>query len=118
VGFVQDLHMLTQGVFGKIGNWVMLPTSKLNSNDSQVSGASIFLLPLQERVTPALFKNFMIRFSGCGGWFFDMHLNILFYFILTQLNQQLYQKNTSIFFRYSSEYSEGESIICRSYVSM
>jgi hypothetical protein len=38
---------------------VMLPTSKLNSSDSQVSGAGIFLLPLQERVTPALFKNVM-----------------------------------------------------------
>jgi hypothetical protein len=38
---------------------LMLPTSKLNSSDSQVSGANIFLLPLQERVTPALFKNVM-----------------------------------------------------------
>jgi hypothetical protein len=35
----------------------MLPTSKLNSSDFQVSRAGIFLLPLQERVTPALFKN-------------------------------------------------------------
>jgi hypothetical protein len=40
---------------------VMLPTSKLNSSDFQVSRASIFLLPLQERVTPALFKNVMIQ---------------------------------------------------------
>jgi hypothetical protein len=38
---------------------VMLPTSKLNSSDSQVWGAGIFLLPLQERVTPTLFKNVM-----------------------------------------------------------
>jgi hypothetical protein len=38
---------------------VMLPTSKLNSSDSQVLGAGIFLLPLQERVTPASFKNVM-----------------------------------------------------------
>jgi hypothetical protein len=38
---------------------VILPTSKLNSSDSQVSGAGIFLLPLQERVTPTLFKNVM-----------------------------------------------------------
>jgi hypothetical protein len=36
---------------------VILPTSKLNSSDFQVWGAGIFLLPLQERVTPALFKN-------------------------------------------------------------
>jgi hypothetical protein len=46
---------------------VMLPTSKLNSSDSQVSGAGIgggiFLLPLQEKVTPALFKNVM------GSWY-------------------------------------------------
>jgi hypothetical protein len=38
---------------------VMLPTSKLNSSDSQVWGAGIFSLPLQQRVTPALFKNVM-----------------------------------------------------------
>jgi hypothetical protein len=38
---------------------VMLPTSKLNSSDSHVWGAGIFLLPLQERVTPTLFKNVM-----------------------------------------------------------
>jgi hypothetical protein len=38
---------------------VMLPTSKLNSSDSQVSRTSIFLLPLQEKVTPTLFKNVM-----------------------------------------------------------
>jgi hypothetical protein len=40
---------------------VMFPTSKLNSSDSQVSGVVIFLLPLQERVTPALFKNEMLE---------------------------------------------------------
>jgi hypothetical protein len=40
---------------------VMLPTSKLNSSDSQVSGVGIFLLPLQERVTPTLFKNVMLQ---------------------------------------------------------
>jgi hypothetical protein len=39
---------------------VMLPTSKLNSSDSQVWGAGIFLIPLQERFTPALFKNVML----------------------------------------------------------
>jgi hypothetical protein len=39
---------------------VMLPTSKLNSSDSQVSRAGIFLLPLQERVTPTSFKNVMM----------------------------------------------------------
>jgi hypothetical protein len=44
---------------------VMLPTSKLNLSDSQVWGAGIFLLPLQERVTPALFKNVMFCHS-CG----------------------------------------------------
>jgi hypothetical protein len=38
---------------------VMLHTSKLNSSDSQVLRAGIFLLHLQERVTPALFKNVM-----------------------------------------------------------
>jgi hypothetical protein len=38
---------------------VMLSTSKLYSSDSQVSGVGIFLLPLQERVTSALFKNVM-----------------------------------------------------------
>jgi hypothetical protein len=40
---------------------VMLPTSKLNSSDFRVSWVSIFLLPLQERVTPALFKNVMYQ---------------------------------------------------------
>jgi hypothetical protein len=42
---------------------VMLLTSKLNSSDSQVWGVGIFLLPLQERVTPALFKNVMLLLS-------------------------------------------------------
>jgi hypothetical protein len=39
---------------------VMLSTSKLNSSDSQVSRVGIFLLPLHERVTLALFKNVML----------------------------------------------------------
>jgi hypothetical protein len=38
---------------------VMLPTSKLNSSDFHVLGGRYLLLPLQERVTPALFKNVM-----------------------------------------------------------
>jgi hypothetical protein len=38
---------------------VMLPTSKLNSSDFQVWGGRYLLLPLQERVTPASFKNVM-----------------------------------------------------------
>jgi hypothetical protein len=42
---------------------VMLPTSKLNSSDSQVSRTSIFLLPLQEKVTPTLFKNVMLCYN-------------------------------------------------------
>jgi hypothetical protein len=39
---------------------IMLPTSKLNLSDSQVLEASIFLLLLQERVIPALFKNVIL----------------------------------------------------------
>jgi hypothetical protein len=39
---------------------VMLSTTKLNSSDSQVSRVGIFLLPLHERVTLALFKNVML----------------------------------------------------------
>jgi hypothetical protein len=50
---------------------VMLPTSKLNSSDSQVSRTSIFLLPLQEKVTPTLFKNVMN-----GGWSLQIWTNL------------------------------------------
>jgi hypothetical protein len=39
----------------------------LNSSDFQVSWASIFLLPLQERVIPTLFKNVMIPPKSCKG---------------------------------------------------
>jgi hypothetical protein len=55
---------------------VMLPTSKLNSSDFQVSWASIFLLPLQERVTPALFKNVMSNHTSLEIYFIDHILDI------------------------------------------
>ena len=37
----------------------ILPTSKLNSNDFQVSWGGTFYYPLQERVTPTFLKNVM-----------------------------------------------------------
>jgi hypothetical protein len=44
---------------------VMLPTSKLNSSDSQVSGAGIFLLPLQERVHSCLVQECYVLCKIC-----------------------------------------------------
>jgi hypothetical protein len=47
----------------------ILPTPKLNSSDSQYHGEVSFAIPLQERVTPALFKNVMPLCS----WKCNMH---------------------------------------------
>jgi hypothetical protein len=41
---------------------IMLSTFKLNSSDFQVLRGRYLLLPLQEKVTPALFKNVMYFF--------------------------------------------------------